>query len=114
MDLIRDFTAAYTKKEIPDFKPGDTVRVQIKVKESDKERLQTFQGTVLKRKGGGTAETFTLRKISGGVGVERIFLLHSPNLTKIEVVRKGKVRRAKLYYLRERKGKAAKVKEKII
>ncbi len=113
MDLIRDFTAAYIKKEIPDFRPGDTVKVQIKVKESDKERLQIFQGTVIKRKGGGTAETFTLRKISGGVGVERIFPLHSPNLTKIEVVRRGKVRRAKLYYLRERKGKAAKVKEKI-
>lgn len=113
MDLIEDFTAAYTKKKVPDFKPGDTVRVQIKIKESNKERLQTFQGTVIKRKGGGTSETFTLRKISGGVGVERIFLLHSPNLTKIEVVRRGKVRRAKLYYLRERRGKAAKVKEKI-
>ena len=113
MDLIKDFTAEYIKKEIPDFKPGDTVRVQIRVKESDKERLQVFQGTVIKRKGGGTSETFTVRKISGGVGVERIFPLHSPNLTKIEVVRRGRVRRAKLYYLRKRKGKAAKVKEKI-
>jgi len=113
MDLIKDFTAECIKKEIPDFKPGDTVRVQIRVKESDKERLQVFQGTVIKRKGGGTSETFTVRKISGGVGVERIFLLHSPNLTKIEIVRRGKVRRAKLYYLRKRKGKAAKVKEKI-
>jgi len=113
MDLIKEFTAPYTKKEIPEFKPGDTIKVQIRVKEGDKERLQSFQGTVIKRKGGGISETFTLRKISGGVGVERIFLLHSPNLTKFEVVRRGKVRRAKLYYLRERKGKAAKVKEKI-
>jgi large subunit ribosomal protein L19 len=113
MNLIKDFATEYTKKEIPGFKPGDTVRVQIKVKESDKERLQIFQGTVIKRKGGGTSETFTVRKISSGVGVERIFPLYSPNLTKIEVVRRGKVRRAKLYYLRKRKGKAAKVKEKI-
>ncbi len=113
MDRLRDFTAPYTKKEVPDFKPGDTVRVQIRVKESDKERLQIFQGTVIRRRGGGTSETFTLRKISGGVGVERIFPLHSPNLAKIEVTRKGRVRRAKLYYLRKRKGKAAKVKEKL-
>ena len=114
MDLIREFTSKYVKREVPNFNPGDTVRVQTKVKEGDKERLQTFQGTVIKKKGGGTAETFTVRKLSGGVGVERIFPLYSPNLTKIEVVKRGKVRRAKLYYLRKRKGKAAKVKEKTI
>ncbi len=99
-------------KEFPEFSPGDTVRIHVRVKEGDKERIQIFQGAVIARRGGGTRETFTVRKISGGVGVERIFPLHSPSIDKIEVVRRGKVRRAKLYYLRNLRGKAARIEER--
>jgi len=98
--------------EIPDFQPGDTVKVHSKIIEGDKQRIQVFEGVVIGRKGGGSRETFTVRKISYGVGVERIFPLHSPRIAKIEVVRKGLVRRARLYYLRELKGKAARIKER--
>ena len=97
---------------VPDFRPGDTVRVHVRVVEGDKQRIQVFQGVVIARKGGGTRETFTVRKISGGIGVERVFPLHSPNVDKIEVVRRGKVRRAKLYYLRGLRGKAARIEER--
>jgi len=98
--------------EIPDFQPGDTIKVHSKIIEGDKQRIQVFEGVVIGRKGGGSRETFTVRKISYGVGVERIFPLHSPRIAKIEVVRKGLVRRARLYYLRELKGKAARIKER--
>lgn len=100
------------KRELSQFNVGDNVKVFIKVVEGDKERLQPFEGVVISRKGGGTRETFMVRKISFGVGVERIFPLHSPNIDRIEVTREGSVRRAKLYYLRQKKGKAAKIKEK--
>jgi large subunit ribosomal protein L19 len=96
----------------PEFRPGDTVRVHVRVVEGDKERIQVFQGVIIGRRGGGTRETFTVRKISGSIGVERIFPLHSPNVDKIEVVRRGKVRRAKLYYLRALRGKAARIEER--
>ena len=99
------------KEQLPAFNIGDTVNVAVKIREGDKERIQNFEGTVIARKGGGVAETFTVRRISYGVGVERVFPLHSPNVAGITVVRKGRVRRAKLYYLRGRVGKAAKVKE---
>jgi large subunit ribosomal protein L19 len=115
-DLINFIEEEYNEKRasMPDFSPGDTVNVHVKIKEGNKERIQQFQGTVLQRKNSGSnGETFTVRKISGGVGVERIFPLLSPNLDKIEVLRKGKVRRAKLYYLRGKQGKAARIKEKI-
>ena len=102
------------RADLPDFGAGDTVNVHVKIKEGNKERIQQFQGTVIQRKNpGSNGETFTVRKISGGIGVERIFPLLSPNLEKIEVLRKGKVRRARLYYLRGRQGKAARIKEKI-
>jgi len=104
---------SFLRNDIPQFKPGDTLRVYIKIKEGGKERIQVFEGVCIARKGGGTRETFTVRKVSFGVGVEKIFPLHSPSIEKIEVVRYGDVRRAKLYYLRELKGKKAKVKEKI-
>ncbi|QUV81405.1 50S ribosomal protein L19 [Chloracidobacterium sp. D] len=98
-------------REHPDFIPGDTVRVHVKIKEGEKERIQVFEGIVIARKHGGVRETFTVRKISFGVGVERIFPLHSPSIDKIEVVRRGRVRRAKLYYLRKLRGKAARIRE---
>ena len=105
---------AERRTDLPEFKSGDTVNVHVKIKEGNKERIQQFQGTVIQRKNsGGNGETFTVRKISGGIGVERIFPLLSPNIDKIEVLRKGKVRRARLYYLRGRQGKAARIKEKI-
>lgn len=110
---VRSVEAEYLKKDLPDFKPGDTVKVQVRVIEGDKERLQAFQGVVLQRKGQGLSSTFTVRKISGGIGVERIFPLHSPNIAKVTVVRRGMVRRAKLYYLRKLTGKAAKVQERL-
>lgn len=113
MDIIRDIEAQQLKKDIPVFNIGDTVRVNLKVKEGTRERIQVYEGTVIKRQNGGLRETFTVRRISYGVGVEKTFPLHSPVIDKIEVVRKGKVRRAKLYYLRERLGKSAKVKEKV-
>jgi large subunit ribosomal protein L19 len=97
---------------LPEFGPGDTVKVHVKVREGDKQRIQVFQGVIIGRSGGGIRETFRVRKISHGVGVERIFPLHSPILDKIEVVRRGRVRRAKLYYLRDKKGKQARIKEK--
>jgi large subunit ribosomal protein L19 len=102
----------YLRDDIPDFRPGDTVKVHVRVVEGTRERIQMFQGVVISRKGGGTRETFTARKISFGIGVERTFPIHSPIISKIEVVNEGRVRRAKLYYLRDRVGKAAKVKEK--
>lgn len=111
MDFVKVVEEGY-KKEIPSFKVGDTVRVYTKVVEGDKERLQPFEGVVVARRGGGTRETFMVRKVSFGVGVERIFPLNSPNIDKIEVKRKGAVRQSKLYYLRDKKGKAAKIKEK--
>ncbi|HID11504.1 MAG TPA: 50S ribosomal protein L19 [Candidatus Latescibacteria bacterium] len=99
-------------KDVPDFGPGDLVRVHMKVIEGDKERIQVFEGRVIQRRGGGASETFTVRKISGGVGVERIFPLYSPRLVKIEVIQRGKVRRAKLFYLRKLRGKAARIVER--
>ena len=108
---IKNIEAAQLKESVDEFSVGDTVRVYAKIKEGEKTRIQVFEGTVLKRQGGSSRETFTVRKISNGVGVEKTWPLHSPNVDKIEVVRKGKVRRAKLNYLRKRVGKAAKVKE---
>ncbi|MDR0788297.1 MAG: 50S ribosomal protein L19 [Gemmatimonadota bacterium] len=99
-------------KEVPDFRPGDTLRVNVRVREGDKERIQAFEGVCIARKNGGVSETFTVRKISGGVGVERIFPLHTPMIESIKVVRQGRVRRAKLYYLRNLRGKAARIKER--
>ena len=113
MNVLDQVENAYLRKEKqPDFASGDTVRVHVKVKEGDKERIQIFQGVVIGRRGGGTRETFTVRKISGSVGVERIFPMCSPTVDKIEVVRRGKVRRAKLYYLRNLRGKAARIEER--
>jgi large subunit ribosomal protein L19 len=113
MDRISNWTQDDLRKDIPSFYPGDTVNVWVRVVEGDKERLQAFQGTVLGRKGGNLDETFTVRKISMGVGVERVFPLHSPSVARIEVLKHGHVRRAKLTYLRGRRGKASRVKEKI-
>ena len=110
-ELVRALGQEQLKKEVPNFGPGDTVRVHVKIVEGKRERIQVFEGVVLKRQGGGIQETFTVRKISFNVGVERTFPVHSPRIEKIEVTRKGKVRRAKLFYLRDRVGKAAKVKE---
>lgn len=112
MDLIRTIEKEQMKKSVADFRPGDTLRVQIKVIEGGKERLQAFEGICIERKNGGLKESFTVRKISHGVGVERSLLLHSPRVDQIEVIRRGDVRRARLYYLRDRIGKAARVKEK--
>ena len=100
------------RTDIPDFGPGDTVRVHVKIKEGDKERIQVFEGVVIRKRKGNIGATFTVRKVSYGIGVERIFPLHSPAIEKIEVIRRGKVRRSRLYYLRELKGKAARIKEK--
>ena len=111
MDLIREVTQQYLKTDIPDFKGGDTVKIHVRLKEGEKERIQIFEGLVIARKHGGVTETFTVRKMSSGIGVERVFPLHSPNVAKIEVTRLGKVRRAKLYYIRTRRGKAARIKE---
>jgi large subunit ribosomal protein L19 len=111
MDAIRVVEEGY-KKEIPHFNVGDTVSVSMKIKEGEKERIQTFTGVVIGRRGSGTRETFMVRKISYGIGVEKVFPIHSPLIEKIKVVKQGVVRRAKLYYLREKKGKAAKIKEK--
>ena len=110
-DIIKEIEAEQLKAQIDDFAVGDTVRVHIKIKEGNRERIQIFEGTVIKRQGGSNRETFTVRKSSNGVGVEKTWPLHSPNVEKVEVVRKGKVRRAKLNYLRDRIGKKAKVKE---
>ena len=113
MDLIQAVTQPYMKKELPSFSIGDTVQVHIRVKEGSRERIQIFEGTVIARKHGGIHETITVRRISYGIGVEKVFPLHSPTIADITVVRRGKVRRAKLYYLRDRVGKKAKVKERI-
>ena len=110
-DIIKNIEAAQLKESVPSFNVGDTVRVSAKIKEGNRERIQVFEGTVLKKQGGSNRETFTVRKFSNGVGVEKTWPLHSPNVEKVEVVRYGKVRRAKLYYLRDRVGKKAKVKE---
>src|SRR6476659_7312053 len=112
MNQLDQVESVYFRPGHPDFKPGDSVRVHVRVVEGDKQRIQVFQGVVISRRGGGTRETFTVRKISGGIGVERVFPLHSPIIDRIEVERRGAVRRAKLYYLRERKGKAARIDEK--
>ena len=112
MDLM-SFTQKHLKAEPPVVTVGDTVRVHLKVKEGNRERIQIFEGTVIAKKHGGIEETFTVRRISYGIGVEKVFPLHAPSIEKVEVVRHGKVRRAKLYYLRDRVGKAAKVKEKL-
>jgi large subunit ribosomal protein L19 len=111
-DILLDVERPSLRKDLPSFAPGDSVRVHVKVREGEKERIQVFAGVVIARRGGGARETFTVRKISSGIGVERIFPLHSPVIDKVEVDRKGAVRRAKLYYLRERKGKAARIGEK--
>ena len=110
-EIIKNIEAEQLKAEAPQFSVGDTVKVYGKIKEGNRERIQVFEGTVIKRQNGGAKETFTVRKFSNGVGVEKTWPLHSPIVTKIQVVRKGKVRRAKLYYLRDRIGKRAKVKE---
>jgi large subunit ribosomal protein L19 len=112
MDTIDFIEFEQMRKDIPPFKPGDTVRVQVKIVEGDKTRIQAFQGVVIKRQNGGLRETFTVRKISNGIGVERCFPLHSPILDAIQVVTRGQVRRAKLYYLRKLRGKAARIREK--
>lgn len=111
MSIMDQLSTRQMKDSIPDFRVGDTVKIDVKVTEGKRERIQAFQGTVIQRKGSGISETFTVRKISGGIGVERVFPLHSPILSDIKVMRKGKVRRAKLYYLRQLKGKAARIKE---
>ena len=110
--LIADITKDQLRTDHPEFRPGDTVKVHVKVVEGERERIQLFEGVVIKRQNGGISETFTVRKISYGVGVERTFPVHSPRVAQIEVTRHGKVRRAKLYYLRDRRGKAARIKEK--
>ncbi len=112
MDVIRAIEQQQIKNDVPDFKPGDNVKVHYRITEGNRERIQVFQGDVIRRHGESSRETFTVRKISFSVGVERTFPVHSPKIEKIEVVRKGKVRRAKLYYLRDKVGKAAKIKEK--
>ena len=112
MNILDSVAQDYLKKEVPAFNVGDTVKVHVKIKEGNRERIQVFEGFVLKRQNGGIAETFTVRRIASGVGVEKTFPVHSPWVEKIEVVKKGKVRRAKLNYMRERTGKAAKIKTK--
>ncbi|MDX2249342.1 MAG: 50S ribosomal protein L19 [Bacteroidia bacterium] len=110
-DLIKLVQAAFVHDDIPDFKAGDTLNVHVKIVEGNKERIQQFKGVCIQRRGQGGTETFTVRKISSGVGVERIFPIHSPSVEKIEVIRKGKVRRARLFYLRDKIGKKARIKE---
>src|SRR5207237_4133029 len=109
--IIKQDESREARTDIPDFEPGDTIKVHVKVKEGDKERIQIFQGIVISRKGGGTRQMFTVRKVSGGIGVERMFPLYSPSIDRIEVERHGRVRRAKLYYLRDLRGKAARIDE---
>lgn len=110
-NIITEITKDQLRSDLPSFRPGDTVKVHVKIVEGTRERIQLFEGVVIKRRGGGVSETFTVRKISYGVGVERTFPVHTPKIAKLEVVRKGKVRRAKLYYLRNLRGKAARIKE---
>lgn len=111
-DLLREITKEQLRQDIPQFAPGDTVRVLYRVREGEKERIQAFEGVCIGRRGGGISESFTVRKISSGVGVERVFPLHAPTVKGVEVVRRGRVRRAKLYYLRGLRGKAARIQEK--
>ena len=113
MDALKIIANSSLKKEVPEFSVGDTVKVHNKIKEGTRERIQLFEGTVIGKHGGGISETFTVRRVSYGVGVEKTFPIHSPNVEKVEIVRVGKIRRAKLYYLRGRVGKASKVKEQI-
>jgi large subunit ribosomal protein L19 len=112
MERLAEVAREGLRSDIPAFEPGDTVRVMVRVKEGEKERLQAFEGIVVAKRGGGISETFTVRKVSAGVGVERIFPLHSPTIATIDLVRRGRVRRAKLYYLRRLSGKAARIREK--
>ncbi len=111
--IIDELEKPYMEKEVPDVNPGDTVRVFVRIVEGNKERIQAFEGTIIKKHGFGINKTITVRKVFQGVGVERVFLLHSPRIEKINIVRRGDVKRAKLYYLRERSGKATRIKEKI-
>ena len=112
MNTLQEIEQEYMRSDLPEFRAGDTLRVHVKVSEGDKQRIQVFQGVVIARRGTGTGESFTVRKISGGIGVERVFPIHSPVIDKIDVVRRGRVRRAKLYYLRELRGKAARIEER--
>lgn len=112
MDLIKEVEKQNLKEGLPNFSPGDSVKVYVKVVEGGRERTQAFEGVVIRRQGSGARETFTVRRVTFGIGVERIFPVHSPSITRIEVVKRGKVRRAKLYYLRKRTGKAARIKER--
>ena len=113
MDLMKALNSQYMKDELPEMNVGDTVRVHVRIKEGARERVQAFEGTIIARKHGGIEESITVRRMSYGVGCEKVFPVHSPNIVKVETVRRGKVRRAKLYYLRSRLGKAAKVKERV-
>ena len=113
MDLVKALSSQYMKEELPEMRVGDTVRVHVRIKEGSRERIQVFEGTIIARKHGGIGETITVRRISYGVGCEKVFPVHSPRVVSVETVRKGKVRRAKLYYLRDRMGTAAKVKEQV-
>ncbi len=113
MNLLQALTSQYMKPELPEMNVGDTVRVHVKIKEGSRERVQVFEGTIIAKKHGGIEETITVRRISYGVGCEKVFPVHAPNIVNVETVRHGKVRRAKLYYLRSRMGKAAKVREKV-
>jgi large subunit ribosomal protein L19 len=112
MNELQQVESPFLRTDLPEFRPGDTIKVHVRVVEGNKERIQVFQGVVIARRGGGTRESFTVRKISGGVGVERIFPFHSPIIERIEVVRRGRVRRAKLYYLRNLRGRAARIEER--
>lgn len=112
MDVMKSIEESQLRSDLPEFGPGDTIRVMVKVREGEKERLQRFQGVVVQRRGAGLRESFTVRKVSDGVGVERIFPLHSPSINSVEVLKRGHVRRSKIYYLRELKGKKARIREK--
>jgi large subunit ribosomal protein L19 len=112
MDMIKQIENEQLREGLPSFDPGDTLRVNVRIREGEKERIQAFEGVCIGRSGGSAGETFTVRKVSSGIGVERVFPLHSPMLESIKVVRRGRVRRAKLYYLRARKGKAARIRER--
>jgi large subunit ribosomal protein L19 len=112
MGILQEIEREQLRSDLPQFDPGDTLRVNVRVREGDKERLQAFEGVCIARKGGGVSETFTVRKVSSGIGVERVFPLHAPSLESVLVVRRGRVRRAKLYYLRALRGKAARIRER--
>ena len=111
--ILQDFTSEQLKKEVPELNVGDTIRIHNRIKEGNRERIQLFEGTIIAKNGGGISETFTVRRVTYGCGVEKTFPVHSPNVEKVEVIRRGKVRRAKLYYLRDRVGKSSKVKEQL-